>query len=992
MRAVRMWIGGATLLLAACEHGAVEAPATTDAVRRLSEAQQVQVSSNPPCTHHWASGVAGSWFDASKWSPTAIPGTGDVACIDAPGTYTVTLDPVVDATPVDVTGLEVGASTGAQTLRLTGVSLTLNVAQELHVAAAGILLFNNASGATVSAATVGIDGVLRKTAQCGGCGTADALDADVDNRGTIDVNGDLAWTRANGTYRNSGTIALSGGTGIVIPASAGAPSFTQAGGSISAPTLALLSMRAGTFTLDGGDISPSAQSNLPVVRLEGGNVILGAAAGNATLGIRGDASGAATVTGDVSATTTLWLMGSGTGASTVTLAGSPTNHGAIQVNLYNFGGGDLTIAGAGTLTNKGTIAHVIAAPLAVHYAIDVDNQGTIDAPGDMVIDKAGGLFTNSGTIVGQSAGSLSIVGATLENRSSGVISGNVVYPDAGGILRGLGSLPRVRPQNGGRVEPGLPGGAMSSTSFEPQLGSVLAIELGGTQAGIDYDQLQVSGQANFNGTLEITASNGFIAGRCGQVFDIITHGSPGGSGTFTFVNGLSPAPGQAFLLVYHTNTSPKRVSLYGYNPTTVVSVAPNPVSLAEGGPSQQYAICLDHQPTSDVTISASPNTQLTVSPSTLVFTPANYYVPQFFTVTAVDDNVVEGNHTGTVTHSASSTDGSFNNAAIAPLTATIADNDASPNLPPNAVDDAASTPEDQSVVVAVLANDSDPDGDPLAVTAVTQPLHGTATIGAGGQQVTYVPAQNYNGGDSFTYTVDDGQGHSSQATVAVSVTPVNDAPVALDDAATTTAPGAVVVSVLANDSDVDGDALTVTGVTQPSGGAGSASVTGNGTTVTYTPPASLAGTAVFTYTVGDGHGGSASATVTVTVQPAGGRTADLGIGMALGGDIVHPGYAVVVLVTEENRGPNNSPSATITIPTVPGLQFKKSTGGVCTEQANGDVVCPRSGLPNGAMRQTLVVRYKALVAGQYTVVGQISGPRPDTNAANDLATLQFVRP
>ncbi|MDP1859644.1 MAG: Ig-like domain-containing protein, partial [Gemmatimonadaceae bacterium] len=648
-------------------------------------------------------------------------------------------------------------------------------------------------------------------------------------------------------------------------------------------------------------------------------------------------------------------------------------------------------AGVGKLTNKGTIQHVVATPFEVHYAIDVDNQGAMTIPGATVFDKPGGTFVNSGSITGNSAGSLSVVGSILENRSSGVISQGALISDAGGIVRGLGSLSNLSTSNGGRVEPGLPGGALAAASFTNSANGTLEIELGGTQAGIDYDQLNLAGFANFNGTLALVAANGFIAGRCGQAFDIITHASPGNSSTFTAVTGLTPGPGLGLFIVYHI-TPPKRVSLYGYNPTTVVSVAPNPVSIAEGAVGSQYAICLDHQPTANVTITATPNSQVTVTPSSLVFNAASYYQPQFFTVTAVDDAVVEGNHSGTVAHTATSTDASFNGAAIATLTANIADNDFAPNQPPNATDDAATTPEDQAKVVNVLANDNDPDGDALTVTAVTQPLNGTAAVSGGGNTVTYTPAANYHGGDSFTYTIDDGNAHPVSATVTMTVTPVNDNPVAIDDVGATTAPTAVVVTVLSNDSDVDGDVLSVASVTQPAAGTGTAAISGGGTTVTYTPPAAFGGTATFTYTASDGNGGTASATVTVTVQPRQGPSADLAIAVRLGGDIAHPGFAVALLVTERNLGPGKSPSATITFAAVPGLQFIRAQGGTCTALSNGDVACARGSLSNGATRNTLVVRYKALSAGNYTLSGRISGVRPDPDAANDVASVSFARP
>ncbi len=106
------------------------------------------------------------------------------------------------------------------------------------------------------------------------------------------------------------------------------------------------------------------------------------------------------------------------------------------------------------------------------------------------------------------------------------------------------------------------------------------------------------------------------------------------------------------------------------------------------------------------------------------------------------------------------------------------------NHPPVAAADTATTAEDTPVTVSVLANDSDVDADALTVTAVTPPAHGTAAANADGT-VTYAPAPDWHGTDSFGYTVSDGRGGTASATVALTVTPVNDPPVAVDDTAAT---------------------------------------------------------------------------------------------------------------------------------------------------------------------------------------------------------------
>jgi large repetitive protein len=190
------------------------------------------------------------------------------------------------------------------------------------------------------------------------------------------------------------------------------------------------------------------------------------------------------------------------------------------------------------------------------------------------------------------------------------------------------------------------------------------------------------------------------------------------------------------------------------------------------------------------------------------------------------------------------------------------------NEPPAAVNDSLMTGEDTpSAPLNVLANDSDPDGHSLTVTTLNPSAdHGTVSCTAAGV-CTYTPDANYFGPDSFTYTISDGHGGTDTATVSITVTPVNDAPNAVDDSLTTAQGTAGNVNVLANDSDLEGDSLTVTTLS-PSADHGTVSCTAAGV-CTYTPNAGYSGPDSFEYSISDGYGGTDTATVSVTVTPAG---------------------------------------------------------------------------------------------------------------------------
>jgi PKD repeat protein len=183
-----------------------------------------------------------------------------------------------------------------------------------------------------------------------------------------------------------------------------------------------------------------------------------------------------------------------------------------------------------------------------------------------------------------------------------------------------------------------------------------------------------------------------------------------------------------------------------------------------------------------------------------------------------------------------------------------------PNNQPAAVDDSATTSEDTSVTIDVLANDTDVDEDTLTVLSVTEPITGSATINLD-ETITYTPDANFSGTDSFTYTISDGNGGTDAATVTIAVNPVNDPPVANDQSVTT--PEDTPLDMTLTGSDADGDALTYSVVTGP----GHGSLSGTAPDLTYTPDANFNGPDGFTFKVDDGTVDSDPATVSIRVTP-----------------------------------------------------------------------------------------------------------------------------
>jgi hypothetical protein len=164
----------------------------------------------------------------------------------------------------------------------------------------------------------------------------------------------------------------------------------------------------------------------------------------------------------------------------------------------------------------------------------------------------------------------------------------------------------------------------------------------------------------------------------------------------------------------------------------------------------------------------------------------------------------------------------------------------------------------------LLANDTDPNGLPLSITAVSNPSNGTVTYNSSTQTVSFVPTTGYTGPASFTYSITDGRSGTASANVSLAVTPPP--PVANNDsgfvATEKTALSIPASALLANDTDPNGSQLSITGVSNPIDGT----VSYNASTQTVTFVPSTAGTASFTYTITDALGGLASANASIAVN------------------------------------------------------------------------------------------------------------------------------
>ena len=301
----------------------------------------------------------------------------------------------------------------------------------------------------------------------------------------------------------------------------------------------------------------------------------------------------------------------------------------------------------------------------------------------------------------------------------------------------------------------------------------------------------------------------------------------------------------------------------------------------------------DGDPLTAILVTPPAHGTVTLNPDgSFVYTPnPNYSGPDSFTYRASDGTSQSGDTTVLIV---------------------VAPHDDAPTAGNDGTGGTFTATEDGSLNVpapGVLANDSDPDGDPLTAILVTPPAHGTVTLNPDGSFV-YTPNANYAGPDSFTYVVSDGDQTSQPATVTLVVTPVNDAPTAAPNSYTFTEDRTLVVpaaiGLLANDDDVDDVALTAVLVTPPAHGTLTLNPDGS---FTFVPEPGYSGTDTFTYHVTDGT--SASTPVTVTLTIAEDTTVTPGAGRDTGGTRVFiegPGF-----------GPAGTP-VTVTIGGVPATE------------------------------------------------------------------------
>lgn len=303
--------------------------------------------------------------------------------------------------------------------------------------------------------------------------------------------------------------------------------------------------------------------------------------------------------------------------------------------------------------------------------------------------------------------------------------------------------------------------------------------------------------------------------------------------TYLVNDGSLTATGSVFITVTPVNDAPIVVNdAYSLTKNTALTV-PLPGVLANDTDVETNVLIA-------LLVTGPTNGVLALSTNgSFIYTPnSNYVGPDVFTYRASDGSAT---------------------SSVATVTLTVLPG----NSAPVANNDSYTAIEDTVLTIpasGVLANDTDPDGNPLTAVLVTGPAHGTLTLNPNGS-FTYTPATNYFGPDSFTYRANDGTTNSGLATVNLTVTGVNDAPIVVNDVTNVLEDASVVISPLVNDFDPEGAPLILTGVVTTNGTA-----VISGTNIVFTPATNFFGTVTLIYTVSDGTNTS-TGTITVTVNP-----------------------------------------------------------------------------------------------------------------------------
>ncbi len=669
-----------TSAIAACIAAPVEAP---DVMRTppAVEAPARYVSS-ATCTRRWNAAVDGMWDDAVRWKPLGVPTAFDTVCIQTAGSYVVTVRNAVPTVAV----LQLGDSVSRPTLEVESGGV-LNVKGAISNYPASTLALGTDVGSTVSCSHLYNEGTVRVLSSTSANASARIDCTYLMNYGALILAGRTTLNASGWSpeFRNSGTIVVTAPDPVhyAFTPTKGYTYVWMTAGDISGTQSLMFERGVGSgsfahFNWTGGSIQPnSAAPSRSVVHVTNFKTATAYPASSGTVNVLG---------GGVNDTTDVEILSDSTHA----IIEGQSTHFQLFDNIGTLDllavGSTYSRASVSLFSNFGTINVLRATTFDV---TKLDNHGTIVLSANLTFSRPSGYLQNFGNVRVIGSRRL-IMGSTTEFRSDfGTQVGTLQLSNAS--LTGRGTVGDIV-STGGSIRPGFgltEPGTLSASSVTLDAASGVSIDLAGDTPGT-YDQLAVAGSVTYGGKLAITSASTFIGGACGQVIPIITDQSTAGRGAFASTFGFAPL---TFAHAWRAYNPTGSYNLAGFNPLSPLHATKISLAVTEGGASDSFLLCLGGRaPNANVKIVAgSLLGQSVATPTPAVFTVTDWMLPRTFTVSAINDVVVEAEVTDDLQLTVGSADPFYAALAIASRPVTVTDNDGNADLSISLVEVPAST-------------------------------------------------------------------------------------------------------------------------------------------------------------------------------------------------------------------------------------------------------------------------------------------------------------
>lgn len=638
----------------------------TSPVQSTEKSRPSALFNERPCDVNWVDPVDGEWEDGTKWDNGYSPSSYEVACISAPGSYTVTIK------RGEAWHAYIGGDAATPTVFIEADSLTPLVTKQLDVRA---LVVKSGTVVMVPGASVRLGTLeILPTALFQISGTNVIHD--------IDLSGGMLFTGGPTTVDSvddvtfDGTVVI-GRTYSLTLNVVGTWGVTMKGGVITGDDGLYINSRtspAPDFDWYDGTLGTQlSDPTQPIVMLRGMALWMSALSKQYGM-IDVDSDGdPISVGGSISPNSRVRVRRAQWAPVAPIDMERLTNNGHLEFTTSLTEALRLT----GGVVNRGTM--IVGSGRADFELDSLLNVGTIVVKDSMRLTK--GFLRNAGSVQISSAGDLVVSGpGDYLAEGSGAVQGTL-FVESGGRAGGDGTINRVV-SIGGTVNAGGAGTRVGNLTINTLLldsASRVIIDVGGTTPGT-FDRLHVANNLTLDGTLDLRAVPPFTAGVCGQVLRPITLGRTGiRTGSFDTTVGTHVAPGRR----WRVNTTVSSIELIGFDPSYALSLAPGSIASTEGGPSSPVELCLagTFGPASTVTVDvASRLGQSSVSPSQLTFNSANWMYPQRINALAIDDAVAEPPTVDSIRLRLTSADPAYSGVARTQIAHTITDNDAGADL------------------------------------------------------------------------------------------------------------------------------------------------------------------------------------------------------------------------------------------------------------------------------------------------------------------------